>query len=342
VSHADVFIADKQQVRADDAIAPRLSVRDLTVSFPGRSGTVTILERVSFECRADEILAIVGESGSGKTVTALSIMGLLPDGARVEGSIDLEGTQIAGAMPKTLTRIRGRKIAMIFQNPRASLNPCLTVGTQMVELIRRHDPVQSRPEARAKALEILRRLALREAEACLARYPHQLSGGMCQRIALGMALSTSPRLLIADEPTTALDVVVQAATLALLRDTVRRERVPMILITHDLGVVRAIATHVVVMYGGQVQEGGSVEDVLSRPAHPYTRALLAAVPSATRDAGRLEQIPGTPPDPARWPAGCRFRPRCALAKAKCAIAPDLAEMGPRAARCHWPLWAGSC
>lgn len=341
MSQADI-IPDDQLVRPSTGTRPRLSVRDLTVSFASRGGCVTIIDGVSFDCRPNDVLAIVGESGSGKTVTALSIMGLLPGGAKVSGSIDLEGTQIVGSAPKVLARIRGRRIAMIFQNPRASLNPSLTVGTQMVELIRRHEPGQSPAKARAKALGILQRLSLRDAEACLTRYPHQLSGGMCQRIALGMALSTSPRLLIADEPTTALDVVVQAGTLALLRDTVRRERVPMILITHDLGVVRAIATHVVVMYGGQVQERGTVDDVLARPAHPYTRALLNAVPLAVRGTGRLEQIPGTPPDPARWPAGCRFSPRCAHAETICDTLPVLPDAGTRAVRCHKPLWAGQC
>jgi oligopeptide/dipeptide ABC transporter ATP-binding protein len=321
----------------------RLSVRDLGVAFPSRRRPLAVVEGVSFDCGPDDVLAIVGESGSGKTVTALALIGLLPDAAAVTGSVQLEGEEIVGAPPRAMARMRGSRIAMIFQNPRASLNPSLAIGAQMTEVIRRHDAPLTRAEARDKALGLLRRLSLRDAEGCLARYPHQLSGGMCQRVALAIALSSSPRLLIADEPTTALDVLVQAGTLALLRDAVRQARVPMIVITHDLGVVRAIATHVAVMYAGQIQEYGPVDAVLSRPSHPYTAALLAAIPSPSTGPGGLAQIEGTPPDPAHWPAGCRFRPRCAYAEAICESAPPAPGASQHVrARCHKPFGAEPC
>ncbi len=311
----------------------RLSVRNLCISF----GSIHVVRGVSLECGAEDILAVVGESGSGKTLTALAMIGLLPRNTTVSGSIRLDGQELAGLREREFSKLRGSKISMIFQNPRASLNPSLKIGTQMMEVIRRHSPATGREEARERCIAILRQLSLRDAPYQLSRYPHELSGGMCQRVALGIALSGKPRLLLADEPTTALDAIVQASTLGLLKDVHSRERLPMIVVTHDLGVVRAIATHVAVMYAGQIQEQGTVDAVFGRPSHPYTRALMATAPGLGRAGSLLAQIDGLPPDPRDLPAGCSFAPRCRQRGHRCSEAPALTAVpGGAMVRCHYP------
>lgn len=329
-------------MEADLTHEKRLKVQNLRISFGGRSRSVPIVRDVSLDCGAEEILAVVGESGSGKTLTALAMIGLLPTGATVSGSISLDGQELVGLGETAFAKLRGSRISMIFQNPRASLNPSLPVGAQMVEVIRRHAPETGKSEAREKCRTILAQLSLRDPEYQLSRYPHELSGGMCQRIALGIALSGKPRLLLADEPTTALDAIVQASTLRLLKEVHQRERLPMIVVTHDLGVVRAIATHVAVMYAGQIQEYGTVAAVLSNPCHPYTRALMATAPGRGRAGSRLAQIEGSPPDPRHLPQGCSFAPRCDRRAGKCEEPPELASLhGANAARCHYAAQIGA-
>ncbi|MGE4248882.1 MAG: ABC transporter ATP-binding protein [Parvibaculaceae bacterium] len=310
------------------------------MSLQGSSGEVRILHDVGLTCAAGEIVAIVGESGSGKTLTALSIIGMLPKSGKVSGSIRFEDKEIVGLPEPRLRALRGSLISMIFQNPRGSLNPALRIGSQMIEVIRRNDRSASKTDARERAARLLDRLDLRDPEQCLNHFPHQLSGGMCQRIALAIALSGVPRMIIADEPTTALDVVVQAGTLALLKRICVDQDLGLIIVTHDLGVVRSIADRVVVMYAGEVVESGTVDAVLATPSHPYTAALIAALPSDDSGRERLKPIDGMPPDPARYPRGCRFAPRCSLARAECATPPEAtARATGSLVKCHFPLLA---
>jgi oligopeptide/dipeptide ABC transporter ATP-binding protein len=319
---------------------PILEIKKLNVSLQGSSGEVRILHDVSLSCAAGEIVAIVGESGSGKTLTALSIIGMLPKSGRVSGSIRFAEREIVGLAERRLRELRGSVISMIYQNPRGSLNPALRIVSQMVEVIRRRDRSVTRAGAVERAATLLAKLDMRDPEQCLGRFPHQLSGGMCQRIALALALSGAPRMIIADEPTTALDVVVQAGTLALLKQICSDQGIALLIVTHDLGVVRSIADRVVVMYAGEVVENGTVDAVLAAPAHPYTAALIAALPGDDSTDERLKPIEGVPPDPAHYPKGCRFAPRCAFAKSECATAPEAAYRGNGAfARCHFPLLA---
>lgn len=319
---------------------PILDVRKLNVSLESAAGEVRILHDVSLSCRAGEITAIVGESGSGKTLTALSIIGMLPKSGKTSGSIRFGDLEIVGLPEPQLRTLRGSVISMIFQNPRGSLNPALRIGAQMVEVIRRNDPSAGRRGALARAVTLLCKLDLRDPEQCLTRFPHQLSGGMCQRIALAIALSGSPRMIIADEPTTALDVVVQAGTLALLKQICVAQGIALVIVTHDLGVVRSIADRVVVMYAGEVVECGPVDVVLATPSHPYTASLIAALPSDDSSRERLKPIDGMPPDPAHYPQGCRFAPRCSFARAECATAPSAVDAAGRSlVRCHFPLLA---
>ncbi len=315
---------------------PLLSVRDLRTSFFTDRGEVRAVDGVSFHVEEGETLGIVGESGCGKTVTALSVLGLLPDPpARImEGSsIVFREEELVGASEKRLRAIRGNAISMIFQEPMTSLNPVYSVGDQIVEVLRLHRGMGG-PAARAEAVRLLEEVGCPAAGERQDDYPHQLSGGMRQRVMIAMALSCEPALLIADEPTTALDVTIQAQILEILADLRKARAMSVLLITHDLAVVAEVCDRVVVMYAGQVVESGHVEEIFADPRHPYTRGLLDSLPALGESRQRLVPIPGTVPSPMEWPEGCRFRERCGQAFERCAEAPDLAELAPgRASRC---------
>ena len=307
-----------------------LAVEGLKTVFETGAGAFPAVDGVSFTVRAGRTLAIVGESGSGKSVTALSIMRLVPEppGRIVAGAVRFEGEDLLTKPRAEIEDIRGARISMIFQEPMTSLNPVHRVGHQIAESLRRHRSV-SAAAARARAIEMLRLVRIPSPEIRVDEYPHQLSGGMRQRVMIAMALACDPALLIADEPTTALDVTIQAQILALLRDLQRRLGTAIILITHNLGVVAEAADEVAVMYAGRLVERGPVASVFADAQHPYTLGLLASLPRLDADVARLQTIPGTVPHPAQAPAGCRFSPRCALADARChAAAPPLAAIAP--------------
>ncbi|SNR65196.1 ABC transporter ATP-binding protein [Blastococcus mobilis] len=296
--------------------APLLQVEDLTVQFPTPDGLITVVDRVSFTLDANRVLCIVGESGSGKSVTALSLVGLVQSrGGRISaGSVRFAGEELVGRAEKSLNTVRGRDIGFIFQEPMSSLNPAFTVGDQIAEVVRRHRKA-SRRHAWARAVEMLDRVGIASAAQRAKDYPHHFSGGMRQRVMIALALACDPKLLIADEPTTALDVTIQARTLELLKTLQREQDMGVLFITHDLGVVADIADDVVVMYASQVVEQAPVRELFRRPQHPYTAGLLAAMPqSALENNTPLVGIPGVVPQPHRLPSGCRFHPRCAHAQ----------------------------
>jgi oligopeptide/dipeptide ABC transporter ATP-binding protein len=303
-----------------------LEVRDLTTAFATRRGEVTAVEEVSFEVGEGEIVGIVGESGSGKSVTALTVMGLLPTPpARVAAGEVRFGGEVLTTMPETrLERIRGQGISMVFQEPMTSLNPVFTIGEQIMETVRAHEKVTAR-EQRLRALEMLERVGIPSAAERLGDYPHQLSGGQRQRVMIAMALACRPRLLIADEPTTALDVTIQAQVLDLLLALRDEFGMAIVIITHNMGVIAETADRVLVMYAGRIVESAAAETLFDRPMHPYTRGLLDCVPTMEQERARLKAIPGGLPDPARRPAGCRFAPRCDFAAEACRAAPPLLE-----------------
>ncbi len=314
-----------------------LDVRDLRTWFDAERGVARAVDGVSFHVDAGETLGIVGESGCGKTVTALSLLGLVgrPAGRILEGSsIRLRGEELVGAAKERLRDVRGNEIAMIFQEPAASLNPVFPVGDQIVEVLRAHRGM-NRTDARAEAVRRLEEVGIPDPGRRVDAYPHQLSGGMSQRVMIAMALACEPALLVADEPTTALDVTVQAQILQLLDELKARHGMAMILVTHDLAVVSEVCDRVAVMYAGRIVETGRVEAVFVRPAHPYTRALLDAIPVAGGADGPLRAIAGNVPAATSWPEGCRFRPRCPLAFAKCVQEPDAIPLAgeERMARC---------
>ncbi|TDB87906.1 dipeptide/oligopeptide/nickel ABC transporter permease/ATP-binding protein [Actinomadura sp. KC216] len=310
-----------------------LSVRGLSVRFPGQGGPpVTVVDDVSFDVAEGEVFGLVGESGSGKTMTALSAAGLVPSpGTITARSIRLDGRELTGLSDDELTGIRGRGIAMIFQDPQDALSPVHTVGRQICEPLRTHAGL-SKKEARERAAELLALAGVPDARRRLADYPHQFSGGMAQRVMIAQALACDPRLLIADEPTTALDVTVQRQVLDLLLDLRGRFGMSILLITHDLGVVADVCDRVAVMYAGQVVETASTERLFSAPRHPYTAALLAATPRGEEVAGELPTLPGTVPPPWAQPDGCRFHPRCDFAVGACAAAAVPLENGSRCLR----------
>jgi oligopeptide/dipeptide ABC transporter ATP-binding protein len=313
---------------------PLLSVSDLSTHFFMRDGVVHAVDGVSFDVEKGRVLGIVGESGCGKTVTALSIMGLIPrPPARiVSGEVVFNGRDLTALSERELEDVRGSQIAMIFQDPMTSLNPTLTIGTQITETIRRHFEV-SKTAARAKAVELLEEVRIPNARARLDDYPHRLSGGMRQRVMIAIALSCEPELLIADEPTTALDVTVQAQVLDLLEELQESHGTAMILITHDMGVVAEAAHDVVVMYAGQIVEQAPVLELFDHPEHPYTEALLGALPQIAGEGirrGRLTAIPGRPPDLIDPPEACRFAARCKYAGGDACTThvPELREIRP--------------
>lgn len=312
-----------------------LWVQDLTVALPLGDRWVTVVDGVSFDVAPGEVVGLVGESGCGKTVTALAVLGLVPALGRITGGhCWFAGSDLVGAADQELRATRGRRIGFISQEPMVSLDPAYTVGNQLGEAVRQHTG-SSRSAARKRAIELLDMVEIPSAADVAKRYPHEISGGMAQRVVIARALSGSPSLLIADEPTTALDVTVQAEILSLLRSLQRHERMAVLLVTHDWGVVADICDRAVVMYAGQVVERAGIAAVFQRPLHPYTQGLLQADPHLAADGERLATIPGTVPPPESWPTGCRFAQRCSLATEDCAAAPvPLLEPEPgRLSRC---------
>jgi peptide/nickel transport system ATP-binding protein len=292
------------------------------------------VDGISLRLERGETLALVGESGCGKSMTALSIMGLLPDIARASGRVLLTGVDLLATPEVLLEKLRGDRMAMIFQEPMTSLNPVMTVGDQVAEALRLHRGL-SRGEAAKRALAALEEVRIPSAASRFHEYPHQFSGGMRQRVMIAMALACEPALLLADEPTTALDVTIQAEMLGLLADLRARHGMAVLFITHNLGVVAQIADTVAVMYAGQIVETGKVGALFANPAHPYTRALFAAIPRMDLDGQGLNSIPGRVPPLDDMPAGCRFAPRCPLVRAGCERPQELAPFGPgHLARCH--------
>jgi oligopeptide/dipeptide ABC transporter ATP-binding protein len=304
---------------------PLLSVRDLSTAF----GSATVVDRVSFDLAAGEVLGIVGESGSGKSVTALSIMRLIAHPGRIStGSVHFEGEDLLAKSEAEMRKIRGARISMIFQEPMTSLNPVFTIGDQIMETLRQHQGMD-RAAARRRAIELLKLVEIPSAERRVDEYPHQMSGGMRQRVMIAIALACSPKLLIADEPTTALDVTIQAQILDLLRQLQQEMGMAVILITHDLGVVAEFVQRVIVMYAARVAETGPVGGLFRSPQHPYAEGLLQSVPQLDHVVDRLSAIEGTIPSPHDFPPGCRFHPRCKYAKQPCTvIEPKLIELMP--------------
>ncbi|WP_408904229.1 ABC transporter ATP-binding protein [Rhodovarius sp.] len=308
-----------------------LTVENLSVTFATQRGALRAVDHVGFSLAPGRTLAVVGESGCGKSVTSLAIMGLLADNARTEGRVIFEGRDLL-TLPKAERRkLRGGAMAMIFQEPMTSLNPAFTAGEQVAEALRVHEGLAA-DLALKRAIEMLDRVRIPEPARRAAAYPHQLSGGMRQRVMIAMALACKPRLLIADEPTTALDVTVQAQILALLETLKRETGTAILLVTHDLGVVADYADDVVVMYAGRVAEAAPAQALFARPEHPYTIGLLGAAPRFSAPGGRLANIAGTVPDLAAPPPGCRFAPRCPFVTSRCDTTPPLAE-GPHQVAC---------
>jgi oligopeptide/dipeptide ABC transporter ATP-binding protein len=320
---------------------PLLSIRDLVTEFKTTDGIVHAVDHVSYDVYPGETLGVVGESGSGKSVTVMSVLGLIPEppGRIASGEILLEGRDLLKLPRKELRHIRGKDIAMVFQDPMTSMNPVLSVGLQIAEALTTHDKKLTEDGARARVVELLELVGVPNADARYDQYPHEYSGGMRQRAMIAMAIANQPKILIADEPTTALDVTIQAQVLNVLKDAQRATNAGTILITHDLGVIAEMADRVVVMYGGKVVETGSVDDIFHNPSHPYTLGLLASLPRANRQVNRLEPIPGQPPSLINLPKGCSFHPRCKMSagRERCRTeVPELVELdGTRSSACHF-------
>lgn len=295
---------------------PLLRLQDLRVSFDTGTHLVPVLHGVNLDMHAGETLGVVGESGCGKSVTWMAVLGLLGRRARVSGQIRLKGEDIAAYGERQMTQVRGKRIAMIFQDPSSSLNPVQTIGKQLMEALRLHRGLKG-AAAKAEAKRLLDRVHIPSAAQRLRAWPHELSGGMNQRVMIAMALAGEPELLVADEPTTALDVTIQAQILDLLQSLQRETGMGLVLISHDLGVISQVSDRVMVMYAGRVVEQADAELLFSRPSHPYTRGLLEALPDLDGPVKRLEAIPGTVPSPSAMPAGCAFAPRCKLAMPTC-------------------------
>jgi len=311
-------------------IEPVLRIADLRVS----AGPVDLVEAVDLSVMPGETLCLVGESGCGKSLTCMAALGLLDDGLKASGSVRLFGTETLSAPERVINAIRGRAATMIFQNPMAALNPVKRVGTQIAEAIRAHTDLRGGAIDR-RVSELLEQVGIPKVERHKLYYPHQLSGGMCQRVMIAMALACKPKLLIADEPTTALDVTIQAQILRLLRDLQAELGLAIVFVTHDLGVVAEIADRVAVMYAGRIVETGPVDTLFVDPRHPYTRALMACRIGFNREPGTmLDAVKGTVPAPSSRPEGCNFAPRCPLADARCAVEPALAGDESRAVACH--------
>ncbi len=305
---------------------PLLSVKNLVIEFPTRHGPLTAINDVSFDLNAGEILGMVGESGAGKSLTGSAIIGLLdPPGRVVSGTIELQGQRIDNLPANTMRSIRGKQIGMVFQDPLTSLNPLYTIAQQLIETIRTHLKA-SEKEARARAIELLDDVGIPAAARRIDDYPHQFSGGMRQRVVIALALAAEPTLVIADEPTTALDVSVQAQIIDVLKEQCSQRGASVILITHDMGVIAEAADRVAVMYSGRIAEIGPVKDIIQQPLHPYTIGLMGSIPSLTHNNERLVQIPGAMPGLRNIPDGCAFNPRCNKVFDKCRTErPDLSD-----------------
>lgn len=318
--------------------APVLCVRDLRTHFETRQATLKAVDGVSFDLYPGEILGLVGESGSGKSVTGCSLLGLVdPPGRVVSGSVRLQGQELVGLPPAQLRALRGRRLAMVFQDPMSTLNPLLTIGQQMALALRAHGAVDDEA-ARARSVEVLQQVGIPDPAARLSAWPHQFSGGMRQRVAIAIALLHRPAVIVADEPTTALDVSIQAQILTEIRALVAQSGTALIWISHDLATVSAIARRVMVMYAGRLVEEGPTAQVLRQPRHPYTRGLLGSLPQFSAPGQMLAQIPGGPPPLDALPLGCAFAPRCAQAQPRCLQEPpEHTVQAPRAWRCHHPL-----
>jgi len=311
-----------------------LEVRHLRVEFPTRRGTLLALDDVSFDIAPGEVLGVVGESGAGKSLTGAAIIGLLePPGRIAGGEILLEGRRIDQLTPDQMRAIRGRQIGAVFQDPLTSLNPLYTIGRQLIETIRTHLPMNE-AQARERAIKLLQDTGIPAAEARIDQYPHQFSGGMRQRVVIALALAAEPKLIVADEPTTALDVSIQAQIISLLKRLCREHGAAVMLVTHDMGVIAETCDRVAVMYAGRVVEIGPVHEVIHHPAHPYTVGLMGSIPSMDAERDRLLQIDGTMPRLNAIPAGCAFNPRCPHAFERCRIErPELLDAGPTRAAC---------
>ncbi|HEX2026782.1 MAG TPA: ABC transporter ATP-binding protein [Nitriliruptorales bacterium] len=321
---------------------PVLAVRDLSVEFHTPDGVVHAVDHVSYEVGPGETLAVVGESGCGKTVTSLAVLGLVPQppGRIVSGEILFQGDDLLRASPRELRRLRGAEISMIFQDPQSSLNPVFTIGQQISGVLRAHNRRLSAKAALARAVELLTGVGVPDARERVGDYPHQWSGGMCQRAMIAMAMANQPKVIIADEPTTALDVTIQAQVLEVLR-AAQREKTATVLITHDLGVVAEMADQVAVMYAGRIVETGGVHAIFHAPRHPYTLGLMASLPRLHSDLRRLEPIQGQPPSLLRVPPGCPFHPRCRLRRGRDRCVTDVPRLlevdvdGHQASACHF-------
>ena len=311
-----------------------LQVKNLRVEFNTRHGTLVAVDDVSFDIAPGEVLGVVGESGAGKSITGTAIIGLLePPGRVAGGEVWLEGGRIDNLPREAMRKIRGRRIGAIFQDPLTSLNPLYTVGHQIVETIQQHLPMNAQ-QARARAVELLGEVGISAPERRIDHFPHQFSGGMRQRVVIALALCANPRLIIADEPTTALDVSIQAQIITLLKNICRQRGAAVMLITHDMGVIAETCDRVAVMYAGRIAEIGPVHEVINHPAHPYTAGLMAAIPDITLDRERLNQIDGAMPRLNAIPAGCAFNPRCPKVFDRCKVdRPDLINAGPTRAAC---------
>ena len=318
-----------------------LTVNNLKTTFLTGSGAVQAVRGISFQVGKGEIVGIVGESGSGKSVSSMSILRLLPGTARIdrESSIVFDGQELTGLTPKQLRQIRGKRIAMIFQDPMSSLNPLIPVGKQVEEMLKIHHKELTREQLRRQVLELFGQVRIPEPEKRLKEFPHQFSGGMRQRVMIAMALANKPDLLIADEPTTALDVTIQDQILKQLRTLQQESGASIIFITHDLGVVAELCQRVLVMYGGLIMEEAPIDDLFENPGHPYTMGLMASIPALNQDkTGRLPSIPGSPPDMTNPPQGCPFAPRCPYARKICAAqCPPYVSLGENRRSMCWLL-----
>jgi peptide/nickel transport system ATP-binding protein len=323
--------------------APILSVRDLTVEFVTRRGTLRALDRISFDVARGEVLGVVGESGAGKSVTGSAIIGLIdPPGRIAGGEVRLAGERIDNLPPEAMRKVRGKRIGMIFQDPLTSLNPLYRISEQLIETIRVHTDLDA-GQARARAIALLDEVGIPAPEKRIDSYPHEFSGGMRQRVVIALALCAEPEFIIADEPTTALDVSVQAQIIALIKTLCRERGTAVMLVTHDMGVIAETADRVAVMYAGRVAEIGPVRDVVKQPLHPYAKGLMGAIPSLEGETSRLVQIPGSMPRLSAIPQGCAFNPRCAQAFDRCRTErPEPIAVGSRQVACHlYDTQAGS-